>query len=86
METCSSEVPDMCADIIPYTSYPNRRLRLFEKDAYEELLDEIKDAASKCKDPEAIRWGVCNSVYPRCLMGHQMYLCKDVCIGECKHA
>jgi hypothetical protein len=71
----------MCADVIPYTRYPNRRLQLYEREDYEGLLTKIHESAANCSDAETIRWGVCHSVFPRCLMGFEMYLCQDICVG-----
>lgn len=72
----------MCEDLIPYTSYPNTRLGLHDKDDYEKLLSMVHTSAQNCSDPETIRWGVCNSVFPRCLLGYPLYMCKDICMGE----
>lgn len=75
-------MPEECGDLIPYTSYPNTRLGLYEEDDYRQFVDMIKGAAANCTDQEKIRWGVCNSVFPRCLKGFQLYMCRDVCEGK----
>ena len=79
-------MPDECRDLIPYTSYPNARLGLYERDDYEELIDMIRGATANCTDQEKIRWGVCNSVFPRCLKGFPLYMCRDVCEGKVHHS
>ena len=75
------EVPEECSDIIPYTSYPNKLLALESAEDYERLGDRIQKAAANCSDGEKIRWGACHMMFPRCLMGHELYLCKDTCRG-----
>mgnify|MGYP001793232278 FL=1 len=36
-------------------------------------------------DPSWARWGVCNIMFPRCLMGFELQLCKHTCYGRCLH-
>ena len=81
-ERCSDEVPELCADIIPYTSFPNKVLGLEDEDDYKRLLERIHCATSNCTDNEKLRWGVCHMVFPRCLMGHHLHLCRRTCRGK----
>ena len=82
-EKCSDQVPELCADIIPYTSYPNNVLGLRDEDDYKRLLERIDCAKSNCTDDDdKLRWGVCHMVFPRCLMGHQLHLCRSTCRGK----
>lgn len=82
MEQCSFDVPEECADIIPYTKYPNTLFELETDEDYREIADRIYKAAEDCSDNETIRWGACHMLFPRCLLGHELHLCKDTCMGE----
>ena len=83
---CSTEVPSMCRNYIPYVSYPNERFGLYnESDYYNVTADLIETIEQSCNssDQQSIQWGVCNMIFPRCLMGFPLYLCRESCLGEC---
>lgn len=79
---CHTEVPDDCKGIIPYVSYPNELLQLYDETEYYNRTAEVWKAAQSCNNTDAIIWGACNAIYPRCLGGYPLYLCKETCLGE----
>ena len=79
-QKCDAEVPPECADIVPYTSYPNERLGLKDEESYKNLSMAIKRAINEsCGDHEMMRWGACNLVFPRCLLGWELQMCRRTC-------
>lgn len=83
-ETCSDEVPAECAEFIPYTTYPNTLYGLNGTDEYTDFSDRITAALHNCTnvDPFWARWGVCNMMFPRCLLGFELQLCQETCLGK----
>jgi hypothetical protein len=79
---CFTDMPDVCKAIIPYTSYPNEPLQLFDEEAYVKISTEVWAAAHSCNNTDAIIWGACNAIYPRCLLGFSLYLCRQTCLGK----
>ena len=72
-----------CSDIIPYTSYPNEALGLYNRSDYESLSGRIMTAVnSSCSNHTMMRWGACNMLFPRCLMGYDLLLCRNTCLGK----
>lgn len=81
--TCSSEVPTECADIVPYTSYPNTLFGLNETVDYDNFARTLETALQNCTiDEFRARWGVCNIMFPRCLLGFELQLCRQTCLGK----
>lgn len=74
-------MPDECKAAIGYTSYPNDKLGLYNADDYKNVSLRIWQAAQECKDPEEVVKGACHVVYPRCLLGHSLYPCRETCLG-----
>ena len=84
MEHCSNEVPAECADVVPYTTYPNKLLMLNGTEQYTQFSDNITAALMNCTglDEYWTRWGVCNIMFPRCLLGFELQLCQETCFGD----
>lgn len=80
--TCFTDMAPECKSIIPYTSYPNEPLGLYDEEAYRNVTADVWAAAYSCNDTEAIIWGACNAIYPRCLMGFPLHLCRQTCLGK----
>jgi hypothetical protein len=81
--TCTDLVPEECADIIPYTSYPNTLFGLNNEEDYTNFTNTIKAAMSNCTmEEEWAHWGVCNIMFPRCLLGFDLQLCRNTCLGN----
>ena len=82
-DTCTDQVDAECRDIIPYTSYPNKLFGLESAEDYNNFTMKMKDALSNCTvDPEMARWGACNIILPRCLLGYDLQLCRNTCLGK----
>jgi hypothetical protein len=79
---CYTDMPAECKPVIPYTTYPNEPLQLFDEAAYRNLTERVWMAAQSCNNTEAIVWGACNAIYPRCLLGHPLHLCRQTCLGK----
>lgn len=79
---CFTDMPEECKPIIPYTSYPNEPLGLYDEAAYRNLTAEVWMAVQSCNNTEEMIWGACNVIYPRCLLGYQLFLCRQTCLGE----
>lgn len=62
-----------------YASFPNP---LMGSTNYSQFEAKVKAAAESCTNPEAIYWGACNIVYPKCLLGYTLQLCRHTCLGE----
>ena len=75
-------MPDVCKKIIGYTKYPNEHLNLFTEGDYYNITAEIWHAAEQCEDTDEVIAGACHVVYPRCLMGYAVPLCRQACMGE----
>ena len=81
-EKCSS-APDECADIIPYTTYPNQLFELNSTEEYTNFSDAVRMSLEQCSiDPYMARWGACNMMFPRCLMGYELQFCRKSCLGK----
>jgi len=83
MEHCSNEVPAECADVVPYTTYPNKLFMLNGTAQYTQFSDNITAALMNCSglDELSTRWGVCNIMFPRCLLGFELQLCRETCLS-----
>ena len=82
-QLCSDDVPEECQHIIPYTSYPNRLFGLEDEEDYKNVTDMVMKAVEDyCNDTDTIGWGACNMLFPRCLLGFPLYLCRETCLGE----
>ena len=83
-EKCSDQVPAECSDVVPYTTYPNSLFGLNGTAEYTDFSDRIESALRNCTnvDPFWTRWGVCNIMFPRCLLGYELQLCRETCLGE----
>lgn len=80
-ETCNSYVAEECADLIPYTTYPNTLFGINGTEEYHNFSNAIQQALQNCTmDEYWARWGVCNIMFPRCLQGWELQLCRDTCL------
>lgn len=75
-------MPEQCRHVIPYTSYPNELFGLDSEDQYKNMSAMITAASADCNNTELIGWGACNMLFPRCLLGFPLYLCRETCLGE----
>lgn len=75
-------MPDVCKAVIPYTDYPNKRFDLFIEDDYYNISMKIHEAAQECEDPDEVIAGACSIIYPRCLMGYTLEICRQSCLGK----
>ena len=81
-EKCMSP-PDGCSDIIPYTSQNNTLFELETEEDFKNFSMSLHMALENCTmDKDVARWGACNMMYPRCLMGWERQFCKWSCLGE----
>lgn len=84
---CSDEKctpgPEECRDIIPYTTIPNRLYGLNTTEEYENFATSIENALrDNCTmDESDAKWGVCNMMFPRCLLGWELQFCQEACLG-----
>ena len=85
MDKCDANVPANCSDIIPYTTYPNDVFGLNSTEEYKAFGENITAALMTCTsvDEDVARWGVCNMMFPRCLLGFELQLCQESCMGKC---
>jgi len=67
---------------VPYTSFPNERLGLMNEEDYLNVSSLMKEAIENCSRPDELAWGACNILFPRCLLGFDLYPCRDACLGE----
>lgn len=82
-DTCTDQVPEECSDIVPYTSYPNKRFGLETEDDYVSFANNVSTALRNCTvDNATAHWGVCNMMFPRCLLGYDLHLCQYTCLGR----
>lgn len=73
---------DECKAIIGYTSYPNERFNLSSEADYHNISSKIWQAAHECDNTDEVIAGACRIVYPRCLMGYSLELCRQSCLGK----
>ena len=73
---------DECKAVIGYTSYPNKRFNLSTEADYYNISSLIWQAAHECDDTDEVIAGACNIVFPRCLMGYSLELCRQSCLGK----
>ena len=74
--------PKGCEDIIPYTSKTNTLYKLETEEEYKNFSGAVIKSLEQCSiDPYMARWGACNMIHPRCLMGWELQLCKQNCLG-----
>lgn len=71
-----------CKPYVDYASFPNPALGQMNASDYEMLAANVTAAAANCTDAEAIYWGACNIVYPKCLLGSTLQLCRQTCYGK----
>lgn len=76
---CSAAALPECRDIVPYTSYANGS---DDGQVYRERYMSIKMAAENCSDTEEIIFGACSVLFPRCVLGDPVYLCRQACMGK----
>ncbi|XP_067935639.1 low-density lipoprotein receptor-related protein 8-like [Watersipora subatra] len=80
-EKCSP-APEECKDIVPYTTYPNKIFELETEEDYLNFSTTIQKALANCTiDELTAKWGVCNMMFPRCLMGFELQLCRNTCLS-----
>ncbi|XP_067935633.1 low-density lipoprotein receptor-related protein 1B-like [Watersipora subatra] len=80
-EKCSP-APEECKDIVPYTTYPNKIFELETEEDYLNFSTTIQKALANCTiDEFTAKWGVCNMMFPRCLMGFELQLCRNTCLS-----
>lgn len=80
-ELCSP-APEECKDIVPYTTYPNKIFELETEEDYLNFSTTIQKALANCTiDELTAKWGVCNMMFPRCLMGFELQLCRNTCLS-----
>ena len=84
---CSEEkcrpAPDQCSDIIPYTSMTNKLYDLETEEDFKNFSMSLHMALENCTmDKDVARWGACNMIYPRCLMGWELQFCRQSCLGR----
>ena len=75
-------MPDECKRVVHYTSRSGKKLALPEygEDSANATMAILR-AARECEDPEEMVAGACLAVYPRCLLGHSLPLCRRTCVG-----
>lgn len=71
-----------CKAVIGFTSYPNERLGLDSAEEYYNVTMMAWRAAQQCEDADEVIAGACHVIYPRCLMGYSLELCRRTCLGE----
>lgn len=83
-EHCVKDViPEECSGIIPYTTVPNELFNLTSAYEYGNFSEDIEMAMQNCSlDEDAAVWGVCNIMFPRCLAGYDLQLCRNSCLGK----
>ena len=73
---------DQCSDIIPYTSKTNKLYDLETEEDFKNFSMSLHMALENCTmDKDVARWGACNMIYPRCLMGWELQFCQHSCLG-----
>ena len=73
---------DQCSDIIPYTSKTNKLYDLETEEDFKNFSMSLHMALENCTmDKDVARWGACNMIYPRCLMGWELQFCRQSCLG-----
>lgn len=65
-----------------YSTVPNELFGLMNETDYIQMGGKLKEAADNCSDPEAIYWGACNILFPKCLLKETLLLCRESCLGE----
>ena len=71
-----------CSDIIPYTSKTNKLYELETKEDYGNFSEAVMRSLEQCTfDPYMARWGACNMIHPRCLMGWELQFCRKSCLS-----
>ena len=75
-------MPDECKSVIPYTSYPNEPLGLYNESDFVNVTTAVWTAALSCNDTDAIILGGCYAIYPRCFNGVTVPLCQQSCLGR----
>ena len=81
-EICTA-APDDCRDIIPYTTKTNKLYELETEEDYKNFSDAAIKALEQCTiDAYTARWGVCNMMFPRCLLGWELQFCRQSCLGN----
>ncbi|KAF6017572.1 hypothetical protein EB796_024123 [Bugula neritina] len=86
---CSAEVPAECAEFIPYTTYPNKLFNLTTEDEYGNFSASIEFILrNNCTDVDEYwaTWGVCNMMFPRCLQGFELQLCRNTCLDGVRYS
>ena len=83
---CSDEkcypAPKECDDIIPYTTHSNSLYGLNSTEDYMNFSMSVKQSLHNCTiDPFMARWAACNMIFPRCLLGWELQLCRQSCLG-----
>ena len=83
---CSKDVcrptPEGCSDIIPYTSKTNKLYDLETEEDFKNFSMSLHMALENCTmDKDVARWGACNMMYPRCLLGWELQFCRQSCLG-----
>ena len=77
---------DQCSDIIPYTSKTNKLYDLETEEDFKNFSMSLHMALENCTmDKDVARWGACNMIYPRCLMGWELQFCRQSCLGTNLH-
>ena len=74
-------MPDECKAVVHYTSHSDRKLALPDGEDFGNWTMAILRAARECEDPEEMVAGACLAVFPRCLLGHPLQLCRRTCVG-----
>ena len=75
-------MPLECAPYVEYATAPNKLFELMNETDYLEMGTMLKAAADNCSEPEKLYWGACNILYPKCLLGETLPLCRETCLGE----
>ena len=84
-EKCESPAEE-CSDIIPYTSKTNKLYDLETEEDFKNFSMSLHMALENCTmDKDVARWGACNMIYPRCLMGWELQFCRQNCLGTNLH-
>lgn len=65
-----------------HAKYPNPILEPMNETELMMMGERLKAAADNCSNPEVVRWGACNIMYPKCLLGETLQLCRQTCLGK----